>query len=263
MELEKENKTKNVKFYSKKTIGIATFLGGPLAAGYLIRENYLSLNKPDEGKNALMISIVATVLLFSGIFMIPENIMDKVPSQILPIIYTAIIYYIVDLKQGEILQAHEDNGNEFFSGWKAAGVGLVSLLIISAFIFGGAYFSSNDESLEVYDAKMDAFSVNESESMKFYSHLETETKFSLLKELDEVVIPKWEENIQIIDEASKIVDLPGEVKEMNVELKTYSQLRIKAFNLFKKAIQEDTDAYTNELNKVHAEIDTQLKVLGN
>ena len=42
---EKENDTKDLKFYSQKAIGIATFIGGSLAAGYLVRENYLSLNK--------------------------------------------------------------------------------------------------------------------------------------------------------------------------------------------------------------------------
>jgi hypothetical protein len=263
MELEKENKTKNVKFYTNKAIGFATFLGGPLAAGYLIRENYLSLNNPDEGKNALMIGIVATIVMFTVIFMIPESIMDKVPSQILPLIYTAIIYYIVEQKQGEVLKLHEENGNNFYSGWKAVGIGFISLLIISAFIFGSVYFTSNDENLELYDSKMEVFSINENESLKFYNHLETETSFSLLKELDEVVIPKWEENIKIIDDASKISHLPDEVKTINIKLKKYSQLRIKAFNLFKKSIEEDTDAYANEIKNIHTEIDVQLKTLGN
>jgi hypothetical protein len=263
MELEKENKTKNVKFFSKKAIGIATFFGGPLAAGYLIRENYLSLNKPDEGKNALMIAIATTFLLFTGIFMIPESIMDKIPRQILPIIYTAIIYYIVDLKHGEILKLHEENGNSFYSGWKAAIVGFLSLLVICVFVFIGIYSTSNDESLDLYDTKMEVFYKNETESIEFYNHLDTKSNFALIKELDEMVIPKWEQNIKIIDEASKIADLPGEVKAMNVELKKYSRLRIKAFNLFKKAIKADTNAYTNELHKIHAEIDAQLKVLGN
>ncbi len=263
MKLEKENKTKNVKFFSNKTIGIATFFGGPLAAGYLIRENYLSLNKPDDGKNALLIGIISTVLLFTGIFMIPENIIEKVPSQILPILYTAIIYYIVEKKQGEVLKLHEENGNEFYSGWKAAGIGLVSLIILLTFIFGIVYLTSNDDNLNLYDEKMEVFSKNEIESMQFYNHLETKAGFLLLKELEEDVIPKWEQNIQIIDDASKISDLPDEVKKINVELKKYSQLRIKAFNLFKKAIEEETDTYSNELDKIHAEIDAQLKVLGN
>ncbi|MEQ3691596.1 MAG: hypothetical protein ABNG98_08815 [Flavobacterium sp.] len=263
MELEKENKTKNVKFFSKNAIGIATFFGGPLAAGYLVSENYKSLDKRDDALNALFIGIGSTIILFLGLYMVPDNIIDKVPSQLLPIIYTAIIYYIVDLKQGEVLKLHEKNGNSFYSGWKAAGIGFVCLLIMTATIFISVYFSSNDESLNLYDAKMEVFYKNESESIEFYNHLETKSAFALIKELDEEVIPKWNQNIKIIDDASKITDLPDEVKTMSVELKKYSQLRIKAFNLFKKAIQEDTSAYSNELDKIHNEIDAQLKILGN
>lgn len=144
---ESQQDTKNLKLYSQKAIGLATFIGGPIAAGYLIRENYLSLDKPDEGKNALLISIVATVLLFTGIFMIPESIMDKVPNQIIPMIYTGIIYLIVEKIQGELLNKHKENEYAFYSRWNAAGIGLISLVILLSGIFGYLYFSLDADSL--------------------------------------------------------------------------------------------------------------------
>lgn len=51
--------TSQIKLYSSNAIGVATFLGGPLAAGYLIGENYKSLNQPKEGQQSLIIGIVA------------------------------------------------------------------------------------------------------------------------------------------------------------------------------------------------------------
>ena len=36
---------KDLKLYSHRAIGGATFLGGPLAAGYMIGENFKVLNK--------------------------------------------------------------------------------------------------------------------------------------------------------------------------------------------------------------------------
>ena len=136
MKMEKIN-TKDLKFYSQKAIVIATFIGTPLAAGYLIRENYLSLNKPAEGKNSFIIGLISTVLLFVVIFMIPESIMDKVPNSILPAIYTGIVYLTVQKLQGKILNQHKENGSEFYSGWKSAGIGFLSsiILIIGAFGF--------------------------------------------------------------------------------------------------------------------------------
>lgn len=85
---EKENNTKDLKFYSQSAISMATFIGGPLVAGYLIRENYLALNKPDEAKYTLIIGIIATLVLFGGVFMIPSDFIDKMPRQLIPIIYT-------------------------------------------------------------------------------------------------------------------------------------------------------------------------------
>ena len=38
------------KIYKNRAIEIATFLGGPLVAGYLIAENFKAFNEPDKSK---------------------------------------------------------------------------------------------------------------------------------------------------------------------------------------------------------------------
>jgi hypothetical protein len=258
---EKENQTKDLKFYSQKAIGIATFIGGPLAAGYLIRENYLTLNKPDEGKKSLIIGIISTIILFGGIFMIPESIMDKVPNQILPLIYTGIIYLIVEKIHGQILNKHKENKNEFFSGWKAAGIGLISLVILSIGIFGYVFLSPDGAEYEIYDTQLAEFSKNETETLVFYDKINIETSHSLLQELDNNTIPKWKENIEIIKKANDIENLPSELLQQNITLLKYSELRLKAFELFKKAINEDTEKYSQELEQIHSEINEQLEKL--
>jgi len=256
--IEKENNTKSLKFYSQKAIGFATFIGGPLAAGYLIRENYLSLDKPNEGKKSLIIGIISTVLLFTGIFMIPESILDKVPNYILPMIYIGVIYLIVEKIHGKILNEHKENGNEFYSVWKAIGIGFISLIMLLIGIFGYVYLFLNEEE---YDTEIAEFTINETESLVFYDHLDTETKNSLLKELDGNTIPKWEENIEIIKKLNGIENLSYDLLEQNIILLKYSELRLKAFKLFKKAISEDTDKYFQELEQVHLEIGKQLEKL--
>lgn len=259
--IEKEEDTKDLRFYSQKSIAIATFIGGPLAAGYLIRENYLSLNKPDEGKKSLLIGFVATVLLFTGIFMIPEAIIEKIPSFVIPAIYTAIIYSIVEKIHGKILNEHKENENNFYSGWKAAGVGFVSLIVLLIGIFGYAYLSVGGDEYEKYDAEIAKFSKNETESLLFFEHYETETDNSLLQELENSTIPKWEENIEIIKNSNTIENLPSELLEQNKILLKYSELRLKAFELYKKAIKEDTAIYDQQLEQIHLEINEQIEKL--
>ncbi len=256
-----ENLTEDIKLYSSKAIGGATFLGGPLAAGYMIGENFKALDKPNEGRNSLIIGIVSTIVLFSGIFMIPENILDKIPRQLIPLIYTGIIWGIVEWKQGEILKSHKENGNPFFSGWRAAGIGFISLIIMSIGIFGYVFFEMNNEIYDRYDTELSVFLKNEEETLVFYDHLNTETNYSLIKELENTTIPKWKENISIIKKTNNFQDLPTELAKQNEILLKYSELRIEAFELFKKAIEEETDKYSYELEKIHKEIDEQLKKL--
>ena len=258
---EIENNTKDLKFYSQKAIGIATFIGGPLAAGYLIRKNYLTLSKPDEGKKSLIIGIISTIIIFSVIFMIPENIIDKVPNQILPLIYTGIIYLIVEKIHGKILNQHKENKNEFLSIWKAVGIGLISLIIILIGIFGYGFLAPESAEYELYDTEMSLFFENETETLVFYDHIDTETNLSLLKELVNKTIPKWKENIKIVKKSNKIANLPSELIQQNEVLLEYSELRLKGFELLKKAISEDTDKYQQEIEQIHQEIGQVLDKL--
>lgn len=259
--IQEQNKTKGLKLYSQRAISIATFLGGPLAAGYLVRENYLELNKPDEAKKAFIYGLLTTVAVFGFIFIMPESIMEKVPNQIIPLIYTAIIYYVVEQTQGEILKLHKELGNEFYSGWKAARIGFVSLLLLITLIFGYFFLFENEGNLLEYDKKMELYSKNETASLEFYSFLETENQEKLLIRLNRDVIPKWVENKQIIKEVSNLDGLPNEIIDKNKILLNYTELRLQAFELFKKAIQENTDNYNNELDKIHVQIEQELNKL--
>jgi len=253
------NKTIGLKFYSKKAIGIATFIGGPLAAGYLIRENYLALNEPDEGKKSIIFGIISTIIIFSGAYMVPEHIIDKIPSQLLPFIYTAIIFWIVDKIHGDILNQHKEHNNEFFSSWRAAGVGLISITIILVGMFGFVYLTP--DSTDIYNKELIKFSTNEAETLVFYDHLDSNQTYTLTQELDNIVLPKWKENIEIIKNTNQIENLPIELLKQNEILLEYSELRLEVFELFKKAIIEDTDKYYLEIEQIHLRIDEKLKKL--
>lgn len=258
---QKEINTKDITFYSQKAIGIATFIGGPIAAGYLIRENYKALDETEKGNNILIISIIATIALFALIFSIPEHIIDKIPKVIIPAIYTSTIVFWVEQTFGATFKQHEENKYTFFSRWRAAGIGAVSLLILGIGIFGYIYVSTDAEAENLYYAKMEKFGKNEEESLAFYSLLSTESNFSLILELNDNVIPKWKENIEIIKETSVIENLPNELVAQNEKLLRYCELRLEAFETFKKALSEDGNTYDTELSFLHAQIDEQLKLL--
>ena len=258
--IAQNNTTKDLKLYSQKSIGLASFIGGPLAAGYLIKENYKALNQGEKGKKALIISIIATVAIFGTIFLIPESVMDQVPNMVIPAIYTGIIYLIVDKIHGTILNNHDLNNYPFYSGWRAAGIGLISLVILIAIIFASIFLIS-DEIYDTYDAEMEQFYKNEEVSLLFYDHLNTEDDLTLVNEIDNISIPKWKENVEIINRTNSIEDLPSELVEQNKKLLKYAKLRLEAFKLFKNLIIYETDNYNIELNRVHNQIDVVIQSL--
>lgn len=254
---EEINTTKELKLFSSNSIKIATFLGGPLAFGYMMWKNCLSLGQDQKGKIILVVSIIFTILLFSSLFLLPETFIDKIPRTIIPLIYTAIAYAIVEQAQGKILKKHKDNGNKFYSGWNVAGTTIISLVSILVIVLALVFIYPQNE---VYDVEIAKFSKNEHETLIFYDNLNTNSRASLLEEL-ETIIPKWKENIEIINKVNQFEDLSKELKEQNKLLLEYSELRIETFELFKKAIKEDTDKYSDELEELHLKIDKTLEKL--
>ncbi len=54
---------------------------------------------------------------------------------ILPILYTVIIYSYTEKLQGKILDEHIKSGGKKYSGWKVLGVGILSILVTLIYIF--------------------------------------------------------------------------------------------------------------------------------
>lgn len=260
--MEETNKTSHLKLYSSNAIWASTFLGGPLAAGYMIKENYAALNQSKKGKNALIISILFTLLLFSFLLFVPESIIDKIPRILIPTIYSLIVYFIVEQTFGTVLKEHKQFNNAFQPAGKSILIGIISCILSFAVIVGFTLLVSSpeDEVYEKYNIEIEKFSQNEAETLVFYDYLETRSASFLLYKLDEF-IPKWEENKQLLKKISLIDNLSPDIIEQNTLLLRYTELRITAFQLFKKAIAEETRQYDLELDQVHREIETILKQL--
>lgn len=250
------NMEENKKLYSQRVISIATYFGGPLAAGILIRENYKNLGKEKEAVTSLIIGIVTTLLLFVGLFSVPENIIDKVPNFLIPLIYTGIIYVLVDTFQGEELKSHKENDGEFQSAWKAAAIGAVSLVII----FAGAFFAgdlSNTESdfdYNAYNKGLDGFFENEALALKAFDSAETDSQLDLISKFN-LGLAIWQKNLIDIEKLNTIDNLPSEFKEQNEKLFKYCSLRIEQYELVIKAVTESTDTYDDRITNIVQEID--------
>ena len=143
LEIEKPTQ----KIYKDRAIWVGTFLGGPLTAGYLIAENFKAFDQSDKANKTWIYAIIATIIIFGGAFMIPDNI--NVPNQIIPFIYTAIAYLLVQHFQGQNITKHLDSGGQLYSWWRTIAVSIIGFLITSIPIFAFAVLSDSIDNASI------------------------------------------------------------------------------------------------------------------
>jgi len=116
------------KIYGKWQHWVATYIGGPLVAGYIIAENFKAFNEHDKAKKTWLYTIVATILILIGAFFIPEEILIAFPNAIIPMIYTLTAYAFMYHFQNKNISAHKISEGKFFSWWRVVGIGLIGLV---------------------------------------------------------------------------------------------------------------------------------------
>ena len=117
------------KLYDINTIALGAFWGGPLAPGYMLYANYKKLGEEEGAKNILIWTILITYLMFGGLFMLPEQTLEKMPTTLIPFLTTIAVYFIAKHFQGEVLDCHRVQGGLLFSRWRALWVGLVCAVL--------------------------------------------------------------------------------------------------------------------------------------
>ncbi len=250
----------NKKFYSQRAISITTFFGGPLAAGILMRQNFLNIGKEKQATNSLFLGIISTVLIFSSFFVLPDHINERIPDAIIPAIYTIIIFWIVETTQGPVLKIHKENNGEFYSAWKAAKIGAISMIAILFSIFSVAFISGDLSKTEpgfdaeFYTEGINTFFENETVSLKVLQSFNTDDINYLTKEINKSIV-LWKENKTIIEKIIKIENLPVELSVQMEILKEYSDLRIEHFELILKSLNEGTDKYAKQIQNIGLKIE--------
>lgn len=127
-------KEKSNKVFTNALITIATFLGGPFAAGFLIAHNYKVFGNTSAARKTIFLGVVFTLLLFAILFSLPQESINKVPSALIPVIYTAIITFLVKRLQDDKIKEHLQNQGPKASGWSAAAYGIMGMIAIGLFL---------------------------------------------------------------------------------------------------------------------------------
>ena len=116
--------------YQPYHIWLGTWLGGPLVAGYMMAENFKTLDEPGRVVPTWICTIACTILIFAvGLFVLPEEVLDKIPNFIIPLFNAALAAAFVEIFQTGKLKSH------FIAGGRTFGLGRVVLIgVIGAVI---------------------------------------------------------------------------------------------------------------------------------
>ena len=124
------------KLYTERAILIGTFIGGPLAGGYLLAQNFSTLDKKADAGRTWLIVTVLMLLTMSTAF-VPA--LDSIPAFVYSFVFCLAAHSAARKLQGSQIHFHQENGGSMHNTWKAVLVGVVFFLLMMAFILGIVY----------------------------------------------------------------------------------------------------------------------------
>lgn len=113
------------KVLSPAQIAGGSFLGGPIAAVYYLRKNYLAIGKEDLAQKVLIYGVLFVIFLLGLLPFLPE----KFPNMVLPLAYCLAARQIAETTQLKKAQIEGSEEYTFESNWRILGVGILTLLM--------------------------------------------------------------------------------------------------------------------------------------
>ncbi len=126
--------TRAFSLYKISGVGVATFFGSTLAGGFIMYLNFKRLGSGGKAKKCLLFSVIATIVIFGVIFLIPEDV--DIPNTVFTIPQVIAMVQIAKIQQGTLIDEHINSGGALSSNWKAFVIGLLFVVGILAIVFG-------------------------------------------------------------------------------------------------------------------------------
>ncbi|WP_412061669.1 hypothetical protein [Rubrivirga sp. IMCC45206] len=129
----------DLALYASTGVMVATFVGGPIAGGYLLAHNFRVLGQEEEARRTLYGTLAALIAGFGALALLPDAVLEmRWTSAVLPAVWTAGAAAVFDGYQKEPVGAHVEAGGRKGSGWRMAGAilgGIAVTLVVGALLF--------------------------------------------------------------------------------------------------------------------------------
>lgn len=116
-----------VKLYSQMQMGLATLLGGPLAATYMFKKNFVAMENEDASKKSAVFGILFSFALIVVLPFLPKNF----PHIVLPIAYIVTTERLAKQYQLSKQAIVDSEKYTFQSNWNVLGVSVAALALLT------------------------------------------------------------------------------------------------------------------------------------
>jgi len=167
-------------------------------------------------------------------------VLDAMPNSVFPLVYTGIIYLLLERFQGEMLKTHESQYKPFYSWMKGALIALLSAVLFLGGAVAAAILPSTNVTDIAYDKGITQFSENETEALRVFDMMDTESASDIIQFIQRKGIPLWMANIEILNDLDQLEDLDDELIDQNKLLREYCQLRVKSYHTLSESLKDST-----------------------
>jgi hypothetical protein len=137
-----ETSPPSAKIYRERSIWVGAYVGGPLAAGYMLAENFRVFNEPAKARMSWVFAVITTIVVFGGLLLLPDDI--NIPNTLIPTLYLVVALTLVQLYQKKDIDRHVASGGACHSWKRAVGVHLLIGVLTALPVFGLVYLTQDD-----------------------------------------------------------------------------------------------------------------------
>ena len=138
----------SAKIYRDRAIWSGTYLGGPLAAGYMMAENFRVFHEPAKARMSWVLGVITTIVLFGGVLLLPDDI--NIPNYLIPASYAALAFALSRHYQQKDMDRHVAAGGQFHSWKRTFGMSLLIAVVTALPVFGLVYLTEDSADKRYY-----------------------------------------------------------------------------------------------------------------
>ncbi len=204
-----------------------------------------SIHEPGNRNELVFMSVFVALNLLAGI---------RSSTSVLPMTVDHAAHIgglLAGFLSGKILAASLEEPDHRAS-WRQA----LLILVSGTLVVTVTLFLTIKDPLKAYDEKMKHFSLLEKQALEIYAQFRGggSNKEALLYEINDRGVYFWTEAKTVLQEIESL-DLPEELLQRNTELKRYCDIRLKTYNLLHHAVQEESNAYDEQIREYDRQIE--------